>query len=421
MAGRWGMGFLGGIVLFFFCLFGFPASLVAAEQPKLPDIKAEAYYIMDFETGATLAEYNAEEPRAPASMTKMMSAFVVLDQIKAGKLRWDDKVEISKRAAAIPEAKIDLKPGKEETVRTLFDAMLIQSANNATVALAEKVGRSEEGFVALMNKKAKELGMKNTQFRTASGLDEKSYGRYMPAMPAGHRQFENNVMSAHDTAILARKLIQTHPEVLKTTETKTKTLREGTSREEKIKNWNLMLPSFPHAFEGVDGIKTGHTDEAGYCFTGTAKRGELRLITVIMGAKSDDRRFIETKKLLEYGFEHYELKTMLTANQPVPKHSTLALPNGVEREVPVGVKTSVKAPVLKGEDSKYTYQVQFDPAVKAPLKKGDVVGQVKVLYNGKEIKNIDPVQLTAQADVEEASSIRLFFRDLFDSITSWFR
>ncbi len=397
---------------FAFFIWMFPVP-VQAEQAELPPVEARSYFLMDFYSGVVLAAKDEETPYPPASMTKMMTALVVLDDIQDGKLHWDDVVTVSKRAADVEEAQIYLTEGEKITVKELFEAMLIYSANDATVALAEHVGGSEEGFVDRMNEKAKEIGMNNTHFQGASGLDLHLYPD-PPKVPGKH------VMSARDTAILASTLIQRHPEVLKVTATAKYKVRPGTNRDQTVTNWNLMLPDFVYAYPGVDGMKTGHTNAAGYCFTGTAQRNGYRLVSVVMGTANDQRRFSETKKLLDYGFDQFSFTTLVPEHGKVKGQESLALPNGVERTVPVEVEKAVSLPVQKGEQGKYSIKVEFDSNVKAPLEKGTIVGKAYVVYDGKKMEGFKPINVVTSQSVEEGSWIRLFFRSVGDEISSWF-
>jgi D-alanyl-D-alanine carboxypeptidase (penicillin-binding protein 5/6) len=321
-------------------------------------------------------------------------------------------VTVSPRAAKIEEAQIFLKPGEQVPVKELFTAMLVYSANDATVALAEHVGGSEEAFVEMMNQKAKALGMVHTHYRCASGLDMHLYPD-PPNVPGEH------VMSAQDSAILARELIKTYPEVLKTTSMPNATFLQGTDHAQKKPNWNKMLPGFKHFYDGVDGLKTGHTNEAGYCFTGTAKQRDYRLVTVVMGTASDDARFSETSKLLDYGFGSFQPTELVAKNGKVAGKETLALPNGVERTVPVVANEKILIPTRIGEEGNYTIQVQFKQGIQAPLSKGDVVGEARVLYKNQPVKGVAPIQMVAAVPMEEASDFQLFFRKAGDTIKSW--
>jgi D-alanyl-D-alanine carboxypeptidase (penicillin-binding protein 5/6) len=408
---RWYWIFAGNLLIFSL-LFSQPADALAMDN--FPAIHAKSFIMMDYDSGAILKEENMDQARPPASMTKMMSAFVVLDQIHAGKIHWDDVVTVSKRAASIKEANIQLLPREKMTVRELFRAMLIQSANDATVALAEYVGGTEEGFVTMMNKKAKALGMLHTHYRTATGLDLKLYGKYAP------KGTGDNVMAAHDAAILASRLIHTYPEVLETTSIPKYTFRSGTKRALTVHNSNLMLPGLKHYYSGVDGIKTGHTDAAGYCFTGTARKNDFRLITVVMGTNSEDARFLETKKLFDYGFSHFKEKTLVPAGGIIPGVMAKELPNGMERSIPVVVANAIRIPVNVGESNQYKIKVTFRKGLKAPLHKGDVVGKAVVTYQGRPIEGLAPTPVVAGANVEEASWIRLFLRKIGDKVSQFF-
>lgn len=395
------------LVLFCFCLL-FPTTTSADQQ--LPNIHAASYIVMDHESGTILAAQNPDQPRPPASMTKMMTQFVILDLIKQGKLSWDETVTVSERAAAIDEAQIHLVPNEKIKIKELFIAMAVQSANDATVALAEHVAGSEEKFVAMMNQKAKELGMTKSHFWNSTGLNKASY----PDPPSGGGD-ETHWMSARDTAMLASQLLHTHPEVIEFTSLSKYTFFKGTDREKEYYNWNRMLPGLQSYYQGVDGFKTGHTNAAGYCFTGTAKRGSFRIMTVVMGTPSQVARFNETKKLMDYSFNHYVVKTLISAQNSIPKHGHLPIPNGVERTVPVVVQKQIRLPVSKKEP--YTYRVTFKKHLQAPLSKGTVVGEVDVLYKGKKLDGYDSIPLVTYKDIEKGSWLRLTLRSTVD----WFK
>ncbi|MGA8941925.1 MAG: D-alanyl-D-alanine carboxypeptidase family protein [Thermoactinomyces sp.] len=383
-----------------------------AERNGSPDVKARSYFLMDFESGVPLAEKNADQPLPPASMTKMMSAFIVLDHIHNGKLNWNDIVRISQRTQSVDETQIYLVAGEEITVRELFLAMLVYSANDATVALAEHIAGTEENFVQLMNEKARQLGMKNTHYCTATGLDLHLYSD-PPKVPGKH------VMSARDTAILAASLIRSYPEVLQVTSISKYTFHQGTSREQQVNNWNLMLPGLHYEYAGVDGMKTGHTNAAGYCFTGTVKREKTRLISVVMGTKNDNGRFSETKKLFDYGYEF--IPVPLTAKDGTIKgQENLPLPNGVERSVPVVARKEVIVPILQGKQGRYTLKIEFASNLRAPLARGTVVGKAFLFYDGVKVEGFQPVDVVTAQAIEEGSWLRLIFRSAGDEIASWF-
>lgn len=399
------------VFLLLFLLFICPIPTYA--QTKPPQIDAASYIIMDFQTGVVLSESQSHLPKPPASMTKMMTAFIILDEIKKGTIKWEDRVTVSQRAAAINEAQVYLMAGDQVPVKDLFLAMVIQSANDATVALAEYVAGSEEKFVQMMNQKAKTLGMKQTHFWNTTGLNKESY----PDPPRGKERHE---MSAYDTAILAQQLIKQYPEIIQYTSLPKFTFMANTPYAREYRNWNRMLPGLDQYYQGVDGLKTGHINRAGYCFVGTAKRGKMRLITVVMGTKSQVARFEETKKLLDYGFEHFEMRTLLSAGKPLPKNEQFPLPNAVERSVPVVVSQSIRLPVHKEELDQYTYRVHFKKNIQAPINKGTVVGEVRILYRGQEIKALDPIPLIASQDMKRGSWFRLQIRKWGDQLNRLF-
>jgi D-alanyl-D-alanine carboxypeptidase (penicillin-binding protein 5/6) len=287
--------------------------------------------------------------------------------------------------------------------------MAVYSANDATVALAEHLAGSEETFVKWMNEKAKELELTNTHFRNSTGLNAASY----PSPPKGEGEHR---MSARDAALLARRLFLDFPEV-----TEIIAKPRITFREREYLNWNRMLPGMSQAYYGVDGVKTGYTDEAGYCFAGSAERDGMRLITVVMGTGSEIARFQETRRLLDAGFENYALKTLISEDKPLPGYrERIPVPNGVARDVGIAADRTLVLPVRKDQMEKYTFRITYTRKVVAPLTAGTPVAEVSVLYDGKKIPDVEPVRLVVRESVEEASWVRLFFRKLGDTISGWF-
>jgi serine-type D-Ala-D-Ala carboxypeptidase (penicillin-binding protein 5/6) len=386
----------------------------AAFADELPSINAKSYILVDTISGEILAAKNANEPRPPASMTKMMSAIIVFDQIKQGKLLWNDMVTVSERAAAINEAEIHLVGGEKQTVKELFTALFVQSANDATVALAEHIAGSEEGFVKMMNKKAAELGLKNTHFQNSTGLNIESY----PEPPATSKIGEHE-MSAYDTAVVAQFLLKNYSEVLQYTSIPTYTFHQNQPNQQKVDNWDQMLPSLKYYYEGVDGLKTGHTNAAGYCFTSTVNRNGLRVVSVVMGTNSESARFNETKKLLDYTYDNFELATAITKGKVIPGHDRYTLQNGVERTVAVAPDSSLQLAQKKDDKQSYTYKVVLKKGIQAPIPKGTVIGEVSILYKGKSIPGVSSVPLITQKRVEKGSALQLFFRNVWDEVDSW--
>ncbi|MGE6597008.1 D-alanyl-D-alanine carboxypeptidase family protein [Bacillus proteolyticus] len=254
-----------------------------------PEIDAKAAIIIDASNGEVIYQNNENEAVAPASMSKMMTAYLVLESIHNGKVRWEDPVKISEKSAQTEGAKIPMQVNDTLTVKDLYHALMIESANNSAVALAEHVAKTEKNFVQLMNEKAKQLEMSDkAKFANASGLQE----------PDG----SETKMTAADVAKLAYHLIKDYPEILEVTHLRQSQLAFNNIN---VTNTNEMLNKNNKALyiEGIDGLKTGFTDSAGYCFTGTAKQGDNRIITVVMGTKSKTKRFTETNKLMSYAFQ----------------------------------------------------------------------------------------------------------------------
>ncbi|GGE06221.1 D-alanyl-D-alanine carboxypeptidase [Marinithermofilum abyssi] len=373
-------------------------------------VDAKSYILMEKESGRILAEKQADRSYPPASMTKIMTEYLVQEQVKKGKAHWNDKVTVSANAASVDEAQVNLVPGEKRTVRELFSAMAVYSANDAAVALAEHLAGSEARFVTWMNRKANEMGLKHTHFHNVTGLPVKSY-QHPPKVKGGH------YMSARDVAELTRRMLQDFPEVKKTTAMPELVFRPGEAREKKLTNINWMLPGLSHAYDGVDGVKTGYTRKAGYCFAGSAKRGNMRLITVVMGTSSKDKRFDETVKLMNYGFDHYQMKQVLSPGIPVPGHKTVHIKNALNTEVPVTVAQPLQLPLTSAESKKVSYHLSFNKNLEAPLSSGTVVGKAKILYDEKEMSGMKPIPVVLKKDAEEAGWLRLLFRRVWLAVS----
>ncbi len=262
-----------------------------------PAIEARAAILMDAETGRVLHASHADLALPPASMSKMMTELVLLERIGKGSIAWEEVVTVSSYAAEVEGAEIGARAGEHYTVRELFEAMTVHSANDAAIALAEHAAGSERKFVTWMNERARKIGLSGeTFFANATGLSSIDLARFEEAAAEG-----DTVMTARDTAKLAAHLVRNFPEVLDIT-----TLRDvavdGGSASLVLRTTNQMLPGEAYAYKGNDGLKTGYTQRAGYCFTGTTQRGGKRLIAVVMGAASSEARFTETKKLFQYGY-----------------------------------------------------------------------------------------------------------------------
>ena len=413
----------------FFPFYGTNQPLVLAEANL--DINAKSAILVDASSGKILYSLNPDQTLAPASMTKMMSEYLILEAIDLGKINWEDIVSASEYAhwmGVNGGSRVYLGLGEKHTVRELMEAMAIYSANDATVALAEFLAGSEANFVDQMNNKAQEFGMLNSYFVTSTGFPADELEEFSPAASG------DNLMTARDTAILAWHLVNDYPEVFTFTSTPfldfSPTLRN-------LPNWNRMIPGIVKALEypGVDGLKTGFTEEAGYNFTGTATKNGFRLITVVFNTSSEDQRFIETKKLLDYGFNNYEMITVIEAKEPVLGSETVQVEKGKETEVKAVAKNSLHVLAKKGEENLYEPVVIVNEANIAPIKVQDKLGKITSEYSGdtsdaylnEEIKNRADVDLIAGDEVEKAGALRLFFRkiilffkQIFESIVNLF-
>lgn len=393
----------------------------AAEAPDLK-LEAKAAILMEASTGQVLYEMNADQVLPPASMSKMMTEYLVLEAIKSGKINWDTIVTVSQYAADVIGSGDMLALNEKMSVKDLFGAMSIYSANDATVALAEAVAGTEEEFVKMMNATARKMGMnEKTQFANSTGLSRADLGKYAPTTVQGETQ-----MSARDAAKLAYHILKEHKEILDFAKIPSKKLREKDAAP--MINWNWMLegnknnPNFKqYVYEGLDGLKTGHTDEAGYCFTGTAERNGMRLISVVMATPSMPKRFMETRKLLDYGYNTFELKPVIAAGSEIESLKTVNIKKGVKTSVPVKTESDLNFVVKKGEKPNIELTAAPNEVKSAPIKKGDVLGTVTAKYGGVEKQ----VNLVAAEDVDKGSWIRLFFRavknffgDIFSGIAN---
>ncbi|MED5077656.1 D-alanyl-D-alanine carboxypeptidase [Geobacillus stearothermophilus] len=427
------------------CLTLWPFQQMAKAESAPLDIRADAAILVDAKTGRILYEKNIDTVLGIASMTKMMTEYLLLDAVKAKRVKWDQTYTPSEYVYRLSQdralSNVPLRKDGKYTVRELYEAMAIYSANGATVAIAEIIAGSEKNFVKMMNEKAKQLGLKDYKFVNATGLsNEDLKGLH----PEGTNSDEENVMSARAMATLAYRLLKDHPEVLETASIPHKMFREGTEDEIKMDNWNWMLPGLVYEYEGVDGLKTGYTEFAGNCFTGTAKRNGVRLISVVMNAKdasgktTKEARFKETEKLFNYGFRQYSLQTLYPKGYQLKGKETIPVVKGKEKEVRVATAKKLSLLIKNGEEKQYkpVYVLDQKKMTKegkliAPLKKGETVGYMTLEYKGDDSlaflspdmqKNIR-VPLVTTIEVEKANwfvlsmrAIGGLFADLWTSV-----
>ena len=362
----------------------FSINMVKADTDLAPNAKSAI--LIEASTGKVIYEKNSHEKLAPASMTKMMSMLVIVENIENGVIGWDDMVTASENASKMGGSQILLETGEQMSVTDLFKGVAVASGNDAVVALAEAIAGTEEEFVSMMNTRAKELGLTDTVFKNPHGLDD-----------------ANHYSSAYDMMLIARELVK-HEKVLEYTAIYEDYLRKGTDKELWLVNTNKLTRFYP----GVDGLKTGFTDTAGYCLTATAKKNGMRLIAVVMGEADSKVRNAEVTSMLDYGFAQYKVNEILNTNTIISK---VEIEKGKEKEIELVPIKSATVVTKKTETlGKITYDLHLD-SVKAPVKIGDKVGTLDILENGSKIDQID---VTVKEDVKKANFLDLFLRYLGD-------
>ncbi len=375
------------VLLMLSTLFIFPFN-VRAEELKLAE-NAKSAIIIEASTGKIIYEKNADEKLVPASMTKMMSMLLIIENIENGVLKWNQKITVSENASSMGGSQILLETGEKMTVQDLFKGVAIASGNDAVVALGEAIAGSEEGFVDMMNKRAKELNLKNTNFKTPHGLDA-----------------ANHYSSARDMSLIAKELVK-HKKVLEFTSIYEDYLRENTDKKIWLVNTNKLV----RFYDGVDGLKTGYTKDAGYCLTATAKKDGMRIIAVVMGEPDSKTRNKEVSEMLDYSFAQYKVEDLLKNKQSLGKYEVTKAKQKYVEVVPKD-----EATVLRKKSEKVgnaTYEVKLNDLT-APIKNGDVVGKLNIKENGKHIRTID---LTIKTDIKKANIGELYLRYLKDILT----
>ena len=350
---------------------------------------AKSVVLMEASTGKIIYERNANEKLHPASMTKMMSMLLILESIEKGNLKWNDMITVSENASSMGGSQILLETGEQMSVDDLFKGIAIASGNDAVVALAEKLAGTEEVFVKMMNDKAKELGLKNTNFKNPHGLDA-----------------TDHYSSAYDMAMIAKELVR-HEKVLEYSSIYEYYLRDGTDRKTWLVNTNKLV----RFYDGVDGLKTGYTKEAGYCLTATAMKNGMRIIAVVMGEPDSKTRNKEVTELLDYAYAQYALETIIDSSKVLGKK---LVNKGREKYAELVLTEDATNLIKKGEQSNnVTYEIKTNN-LEAPLKKGDVVGTLILKENNKKIKTIN---ITVKNNIDKANFIDLYLHNLKDIIS----
>ncbi len=365
------------------CLIG--GGVQAAEAPtELAGIEAKSYFLQDFHTGRTLAALNADQRVDPASLTKMMTTYVVLQALASGRFKPTDLVNVSEKAWRTGGSKMFIKVGSQVELETLLHGVIIQSGNDACVALAEHVAGNEAAFADLMNAQAQRLGLKDTHFTNSTGLpDPELYS------------------TARDLAVLATALIRDFPEHYKV-----HAQREFIYNGIKQQNRNTLLGKDP----SVDGVKTGHTEAAGYCLVASAQRNGLRLVSTVLGSKSVKAREVASQTLLNHGFRNYAAYPLYQANTPL---LTRPVWYGAAASVELGLKQPLVVTLTREEYAQLSAEMELEPRLSAPLSAAAELGVVRVALRGTPLVQAPLVTLQA---VPEGNT----WQQLRDGVAAWF-
>lgn len=345
--------------------------------------QAKSAILIERDTGTVLYDKNAEEQLPPASMTKIMTMLLIMEALDKGELKFNEKISTSEYAASMGGSQIFLEPGEVMTVEQMLKGIAIGSGNDASVAMAERLEGSEEAFVTKMNKRAKELGANQTKFQNATGLPE-----------------SDHYSTAHDMAIMAKELLK-YDLITKFTGTYEAYLRENTDKKFWLVNTNKLVRFYP----GVDGLKTGFTNEAKYCLTATAKKGDMRVIAVVMGAPTPKERNAQVTKMLDYAFSQFMTHPLYKRGVDL---DTVSVSKGNKKTVTGVTSEPISVLTAKGGSAKdFTKNIKLDKHIKAPIKKGEKIGTIEILKDGKKVTS-SPV--VAKNTVKKASWWDLYKR-----------
>ena len=326
--------------------------------PAPPRINASSYVVMDFHSGKSLVEENAGQRVEPASLTKIMTVYITARELAAGHIHLADKVHISEKAWRVSGSRMFIEVNREVTVEDLLHGVIIQSGNDSSVAIAEHIAGGEEVFAQMMNEQAQTLGMVNTHFVNSTGMPNPEH-----------------YTTARDLALLAQALIRDHPDIYAI-----HSMKEFSFNGIKQVNRNTMLWRDPT----VDGVKTGHTESAGYCLVASALRGDMRLISVVMGTEGENARTNMTQSLLSYGFRYFETHKLYAAHQVVQSGRVW---KGDRQAVDLGVNQDLYVTIPKGTYKQLNASVELEPTIIAPVNAGDVKGALKIKLEGQELIN----------------------------------
>lgn len=370
------------LILVLSFVLSFPICANAAENKK---INVKSSILMSLDTGDVIKQNNAYEHLSPASVTKLMSILLILEAIDSGKIKLTDEVAATENAVSKGGSQIWLEVGEKMTVNDLFKAVVIASANDACTLLGEYVAGSDSAFVDMMNKRVETLGLKNSHFENCTGLDD---------------EITNHYSCAYDLAVIAKEVMK-HKLILKYSTVWLDSLRNGKT---KLNNTNKMI----NKYNGMTGLKTGTTSNAGFCLCATATRDGISFVSVVLGAQTSDERFALTQELLDYGFANYKLDNIKIDNS---KLKTVKVKNGVDKSITPKCELNKKLLLPKNSD-KITYEYSFLDEVKAPVKKGDKLGVITV-YSGN--KKISSIELKSDKNIKSVTFLYIF-KKMFNNI-----
>ncbi|MCR1898042.1 D-alanyl-D-alanine carboxypeptidase [Irregularibacter muris] len=375
------------ITIFVFSFFIFEPMVFADETV----IESKSAVLIDAATGEVLFEQNKDEKLPPASITKIMTMLLTMEAVDSGKITLEDKVNISELASKMGGTQLYLEPGELRTVEELLIGVAVESANDAATALGEYIGGTQESFVKMMNDRAKELGMNNTKFKNANGLSE-----------------EGHYTTAYDIAIMSKELVK-HPKIHQylTMWMANVTVGKNNDKTRTLANTNKLLRSY----DGLDGIKTGYTSEAKHCLSATSKKGNLRLISVILSAPDSKVRFEEAAKLLDYGFANYDGIQVVDKGEEVKE---IDIEKGKSEKLKVITEEPLNVLIKKGADQEIDKKIVLKKSYKAPIKKGEKLGEIVVSSEGKEIGKVN---LVASQPIEK-TNVLFMYKKLINNLLS---
>ena len=375
-------------IILLLMMFLLPIQVMGKEEELIPH--ATTGILMDVDSGEILFDKDKDHPVSVASMTKMVAQMIILEEVEKKHIKWTDVVTVSKNASEMGGSQIYLEENEKMSVLDLMKGISVASANDATLAMAEYISGTEGKFVKKMNQKVKELGLKNTHFSNCTGLDE-----------------ENHYSTSYDMALVARDLILNHPKILEFSSIYEDYLRQD--QEEKF--WLVNTNKLVRLYEGVDGLKTGHTDDAGYCMAVTAKKNGLRVIGVVTGEESAKVRNQEVMDLLDYAYSHFQVKKVVSKRKKLGKIKVL---KGKKDTISIGLVEDAYVLETSKDHKSYHYQIHIPDFIEAPITKKASIGTLEISSHNKVIKKVG---IVVKEDVLKANIWDIFKKSLLMPLT----